>query len=102
MVRMGRICWAFVSAYGPGCERSEEERDEFWNELTRCVDDLSTRNYVVVFLCEKVVVPTVMYGLEAEDMKVTERQKLNVLRLKATNERQDDGEVYCTRWHSFL
>ena len=25
-VRMGRECWAFVSAYGPGCERSEEER----------------------------------------------------------------------------
>ena len=47
-VRMGRECWAFVSAYGPGCERSEEERDECWNELTRCVDGLSTRNYVVV------------------------------------------------------
>ena len=47
-VRMGRECWAFVSAYGPGCERSEEERDEFWNDLTRCVDGLSTRNYVVV------------------------------------------------------
>ena len=24
-VRMGRECWAFVSAYGPGCKRSEEE-----------------------------------------------------------------------------
>ena len=47
-VRMGRECWAFVSAYGPGCERSEEERDEFWNDLTRCVDGLTTRNYVVV------------------------------------------------------
>ena len=47
-VRMGREYWAFVSAYGPGCERSEEERDEFWKELTRCVDGLSTRNYVVV------------------------------------------------------
>ena len=47
-VRMGRECWAFVSAYGPGCERSEEERDEFWNYLTRCVDGLTTRNYVVV------------------------------------------------------
>ena len=46
--RMGRECWAFVSAHGQGCERSEEERDEFWNELTRCVDGLSTRNYVVV------------------------------------------------------
>ena len=25
-VRMGRECWAFVSAYRPGCERCEEER----------------------------------------------------------------------------
>ena len=40
----GRECWAFVSAYGLGCERSEEEQDEFWNELTRCMDGLSTRN----------------------------------------------------------
>ena len=47
-VRMGRECWAFVNAYGPGSERSEREQDEFWNELTRCVDGLSTRNYVVV------------------------------------------------------
>ena len=47
-VRMGRECWAFVSAYRPDCERSEEERDKFRNELTRCVDGLSTRNYVVV------------------------------------------------------
>ena len=45
---MGRECWAFVSAYGPVCEGSEEERNEFWNELTRCVDGLSTGNYVVV------------------------------------------------------
>ena len=43
-VRMGRECWAFVSVYGLGSERSEDERDE----LTRCVDGLSTRNYVVV------------------------------------------------------
>ena len=41
--------WAFVSACGLGCERSEEEPEEFWNELTRCVDGLSTRNYVVVY-----------------------------------------------------
>ena len=47
-VRMGRECWAFISAYGPGYERSEEERDDIWNDLTRCVDGLSTRNYVVV------------------------------------------------------
>ena len=47
-VRIGRECWAFVSAYGPGYERSEEERNVFWNELTGCVDGLSRRNYVVV------------------------------------------------------
>ena len=28
--------------------REVRKRDEFWNELTRCVDGLSTRNYVVV------------------------------------------------------
>ena len=42
------IMLIFVSAYGPGCERSEEERELFWNELTRRVDGLSRRNYVVV------------------------------------------------------
>ena len=47
-VRLGRECWAFISAYGPGCEKSEEERDLFWNELNRCVGELSRRNYVVV------------------------------------------------------
>ena len=33
-------------------------------------------------LYEKVVVPTVMYGSESWGMKVTERQKLNVLEMK--------------------
>ena len=33
-------------------------------------------------LCEKVVVPTVMYGSESWGMKVTERQKLNVFEMK--------------------
>ena len=47
-VRLGRECWAFVSAYGPGSEKSEEEREAFWNELADCVDDLSRRNYVIV------------------------------------------------------
>ena len=28
-VRFGRECWAFVSAYGPGMERRDEEREEF-------------------------------------------------------------------------
>ena len=47
-VRMGRECWAIVTAYGPRCDRCEEEQNEFWKELTRCVDGLSTINYVVV------------------------------------------------------
>ena len=42
-VRMGRECWTFVGVYGLGCETSEEERYEFWNDLTRCVDGLSIR-----------------------------------------------------------
>ena len=28
--------------------REVRKREEFWNELTRCVDGLSTKNYVVV------------------------------------------------------
>ena len=47
-VRLGSECWAFVSAYGPGSEKNEEIRNNFWNELTSCVEDLSRRNYVVV------------------------------------------------------
>ena len=47
-VRLGKECWAFVSAYGPGSEKNEEVRNNFWNELTSCVEDLSRRNYVVV------------------------------------------------------
>ena len=47
-VRIGRECWAFISAYGPGCERSDEERLEFWNELSLCVEGLKRRSYVVV------------------------------------------------------
>ena len=47
-VRLGKECWAFVSAYGPGSERSEEERDAFWNDLASCVEGLSRRNCVMV------------------------------------------------------
>ena len=37
---------------------------------------------VTKVLYEKVVVPTVMYGLESWGMKVTEKQKLNVFEMK--------------------
>ena len=29
--------WVFVSAYGPGSEKSEEERDFFFSDLNECV-----------------------------------------------------------------
>ena len=47
-VRIGRECWAFVSAYGPGSEKTKEEREGFWNELTECVDSLGKSSCVVV------------------------------------------------------
>ena len=47
-VRFGRECWAYVSAYGPGSERGEDEREGFWNELAQCVGSLSRNSYVVV------------------------------------------------------
>ena len=40
-VRLGRECWAFVSAYGPGSEIKEDKRNEFWGELADCLDGLS-------------------------------------------------------------
>ena len=47
-VRIGRECWAFVSAYGPGSEKTEVERERFWSELTDCVDSLSRNSFVVL------------------------------------------------------
>ena len=36
-VKIERECWVFISAYVPGSERSEEEIEEFWSELSECV-----------------------------------------------------------------
>ena len=47
-VKLGRECWAFVSAYGPGSERDEEERENFWSNLSECVESLKRNSYVVV------------------------------------------------------
>ena len=38
----------FISAYGPGSERSEEEREEFWSELSECVGSFGRNESVVV------------------------------------------------------
>ena len=33
----------FISAYGPGCEKREEEIEEFWNESSVVLGDLNAR-----------------------------------------------------------
>ena len=47
-VKLGRECWAFVSAYGPGSENNREVVEEFWNDLSECVESLKMRNNVVL------------------------------------------------------
>ena len=39
-VKIERESWVYISAYGPGSEKSEEEIEEFWNELSECVGSL--------------------------------------------------------------
>ena len=38
----------FISTYGPGSERSKEEIEEFWNELSECVWSFGRSESVVV------------------------------------------------------
>ena len=47
-VQIERESWVFISAYGPGSERSEEEIEEFWRELSECVGNFDTNESVVV------------------------------------------------------
>ena len=47
-VKFGCEVWVFISAYGPGSERSEDERTSFWNELNDCVRQVKERENVVV------------------------------------------------------
>ena len=37
------------SAYGPGNERDDNERDQFWNELRDCVDSFGDNVNITVF-----------------------------------------------------
>ena len=58
-VKIERDTWVFMSAYGPGSERSEEEIEEFRSELSECdgsfgknksvavLGDLNARNEVI-------------------------------------------------------
>ena len=47
-VKLGVERWAFVSAYGPGSERSEEEREQFWTDLSECIESFGGHFNVVV------------------------------------------------------
>ena len=38
----------FISAQGPGSEKSEEEIEEFWNALSGCVGSFGRNELVVV------------------------------------------------------
>ena len=38
-VKFGGETWIFVRAYRMRSERSEEEREAFWSELARCVEE---------------------------------------------------------------
>ena len=43
-----RESWVFISAYGPGSEKSEEEIEEVWNELSECVGSFGRNESLVV------------------------------------------------------
>ena len=47
-VKWGKENWVFVSAYGPGSERNEEERESFWNSLSECLGQFKTWQNVVI------------------------------------------------------
>ena len=47
-LKFGQERWAVVSAYGPGSERDDNERDQFWNELRDCVSSFGDNVNVVV------------------------------------------------------
>ena len=49
-VKIKRESWVFISAYGPGSERSEEEIEEFWSKLIKPVCREFGRNESVVVL----------------------------------------------------
>ena len=47
-VKMGREMWVFVSAYGPGSEKSVEEREAFWIDLGDCLESFGENVSVVL------------------------------------------------------
>ena len=47
-VKIVRESWVFISAYGPGSEKSEEKIEEFWSELSESVVRFGKNESVVV------------------------------------------------------
>ena len=47
-LKFGQEKWVIVSAYGPGRERDDIEREQFWNELRDCVNSFGDNDNVVV------------------------------------------------------
>ena len=47
-VKIERVSWVFIPEYGPGSEKSEEEIEEFWNELSECVGSFGRNESVIV------------------------------------------------------
>ena len=47
-VKIERERWVFISTYGPGGERSEEEIEKFWCELSECAGRFGMNESVVV------------------------------------------------------
>ena len=49
-VKIERQRWVFISAYALGSERSEQEIEEFWSELSDCVGSFGRNESVVVLV----------------------------------------------------
>ena len=49
-VNIERESWVFISAYGPGSERSEEDIEEFSSELSECVGSFGRNESMVVLM----------------------------------------------------
>lgn len=47
-LQCGNEKWVVVSAYGPGSEKPEDERERFWEELSECVSGFEQSVRIVV------------------------------------------------------
>ena len=47
-VKWGCEVWVFLSVYGPGAEKSDDERNDFWNAISGCIASFGVNCQVVV------------------------------------------------------